>query len=120
MKALVIGSCTKRKRYAPSEQPDCSGLDDPVRHAQKERELHAYELPAIEMYTGQHHLHVREGLQLVWNKLDHESASLVIVSAGYGVLQCGRDVVRLSQALDVPEGPRGTARVSSAGIEGAQ
>ncbi|TEU13013.1 MAG: hypothetical protein E3J21_19660 [Anaerolineales bacterium] len=93
MKALVISSCTKRKRYAPPGQPDCPDLDDPVRRMQKEQELHAYKLRAIEMYTGQHHLHVREGLELVWNKLGHESVSLVILSAGYGVLQPGQLII---------------------------
>lgn len=93
MKALVISSCTKRKRYAPPGQPDCPDLDDPVRRTQKEQELHAYKLRAIKMYTGQHHLHVREGLELVWNKLGHESVSLVILSAGYGVLQAGQLII---------------------------
>lgn len=93
MRALVISSCTKRKQYAPLGQPHCFDLDDPVRRKQKEQELHAYKLPAIEMYTGQHHLHVREGLELVWNKLGHESVSLVIVSAGYGILQPGQLII---------------------------
>ena len=87
MKALVISSCTKSKLRAPRGQPNCSDLDDPVRRAQKEQEMHAYKLPAIEMYIGQHHLRVREGLELVWNKLGRESVSLAIVSAGYGILQ---------------------------------
>jgi hypothetical protein len=93
VKALVISSCTKSKRHAPLVQPNCSDLDDPVRRAQKEQELHAYKLPAIEMYTGQHHRHVQEALGLVWNKLGHESVSLVIVSAGYGLLQPGQLVI---------------------------
>ena len=89
MRILVITSCTGEKKYKPENQLT---IDDfktigSKRFRQREKELSEFSLPASEMYTGQQHVRLMRGLELIRSVCPKNmQTDLKILSAGYGLL----------------------------------
>ncbi len=87
MKILVIGSCTGEKKYKPANQLQQEDFSPPERLRQRTEELSAYKAPAAEMYTGQQHRYLMEGLEQIREIYGQAVVDLYIISAGYGLLR---------------------------------
>jgi hypothetical protein len=88
MRILIITSCTGEKKYKPENQlvlNDFTQIGKDL-FAQKENDLKGYRAPAGEMYTGQQHIRLMRGLELLRNACSDVTIDLKIVSAGYGLL----------------------------------
>ncbi len=85
-KVLVVTSCTGKKYHSPKYMLTFDDLKDPDILYRKEQELSNYKMPAIQMYIGKQHGHVVEGLRMLRSKYGHDYIDLMIVSAGYGLL----------------------------------
>jgi hypothetical protein len=90
---LVVSSCTDSKFFEPENQLLLEDFRDATKFEQKTRALKEYERPAGEMYTGQQHVWVMQGVQLLRRRFGNESISLKIVSAGYGLIDEGTPIV---------------------------
>ena len=86
MKILVITSCTSWKKHKPTNQLQLEDFLSVERFTARSAELKSFETSAAEMYTGQQHRHLMEGLRAF--RQVHESivVDLHIISAGYGLL----------------------------------
>ena len=87
MKILVIGSCTGKKKYKPANQLQQKDFSPPEHRRQRTEELSAYKAPAAEMYTGQQHRYLMEGLEQLREIYGQAVVDLYIISAGYGLLR---------------------------------
>ena len=86
MRILVITSCTGRKKYKPENQLQYEDFTSSERLHQRTAELKDFEAPAVEMYTGQQHLYLMDGLRQLRATQEQEVIDLNIISAGYGLL----------------------------------
>ena len=86
MKILVISSCSSTKKHNPVNRLQVEDFSPPKRFAARTAELKPYEVPAAEMYTGEAHKLVMEGLELVRGSYEQSTIDLSIISAGYGLL----------------------------------
>ena len=87
MKILVIGSCTGNKKYKPENQLQQEDFISPERLRQRTEELGDDKAPAAEMYTGQQHRYLMEGLEQIQETYGQAVVDLHIISAGYGLLR---------------------------------
>lgn len=86
MHIVIIGSCTKKKRYTLKEMASCADLDDVMAGRKKTSHLQAYSLPAIEMYTGKQHLYTKEAFHNLENVIGKAQTKFYILSSGYGLI----------------------------------
>jgi len=89
MRVTVITSCTGIKKHGPEEQlqqSDFRRIHDSVSFSRREDELKQYLLPAEEMYLGQQHLRLLDGVRVFRGGYGAASADLHILSAGYGLI----------------------------------
>ena len=86
MKILVISSCSGNKKHKPANQLQQEDFISPKRLRQRTEELSSYKEPAAEMYTGQQHRYLMEGLKQVRKIHGQAVVDLHIISAGYGLL----------------------------------
>jgi hypothetical protein len=93
IKTLVISSCTGEKKYKLENQITQDDFRDRVRLATREEELKSFRLPAGKMYTGQQHLRLIEGIELLRVAYGREVMDLSIVSAGYGLVHEEKEIV---------------------------
>ena len=63
MKILILASYAKEQKYKPDNRLTREDLDPPARYKQRVKELRDYSVPAGEMFTGQLHTQLREGLR---------------------------------------------------------
>ena len=87
MKILVIGSCTGDKKCKPANQLQQEDFSSCERLRRRTEELSAYKAPAAEMYTGQQHRYLMEGLEQIREIYGQAVVDLHIISAGYGLLR---------------------------------
>lgn len=92
MRILVITSCTGRKKYKPSDQLTYEDFSSVERLRKRTAELRDYKAPAAEMYTGQQHLYLMDGLRQLRETHGQTVVDLNIISAGYGLLS-EKDVI---------------------------
>jgi hypothetical protein len=83
---LIITSCTGEKKFKPVTALTLKDFRDKENLELKEQALREFRCPAAELYTGQQHSYVIQGLQVLRECLGKESVHLKIVSAGYGLL----------------------------------
>ena len=116
MEILVIGSCTGDKKHKPANQLRHEDFCSPERLRQRTEEMSAYKEPAAEMYTGQQHRYLMEGLKQVRKIPGQAVVDLHIISAGYGLLsECDvivpyevtfqtkeREILAQSNSLQIP------------------
>ena len=92
MRTLVITSCTGRKKHKPLNQLQYEDFTSTERHRKQTAELKDFEASAAEMYTGQQHLYLMDGLRQLRETHGQTVVDLNIISAGYGLLS-GKDVI---------------------------
>ena len=88
MKILVITACTARKKHEPPNQlqpKDCA--TSALRNLKSRPLREEYETPAEEMYTGDGHKHVMNGVKNLRNSIEQGIVVDVhIISPAYGLL----------------------------------
>ncbi|MDB9525231.1 tRNA-guanine transglycosylase DpdA [Oscillatoria sp. CS-180] len=92
-RVLVITSCTGEKRSKPENQLTLEDFRDVKRLRDREAELAVFACPAGELYTGQQHLRLMEGVQALRDTLGPEVLDVDILSAGYGLIAEHQKVV---------------------------
>lgn len=85
-RVLVITSCTGEKLSKPENQLILDDFRDVKRLRDREAELADFACPAGELYTGQQHLRLMEGVQALRDALGAEALEVDILSAGYGLI----------------------------------
>jgi hypothetical protein len=86
VRLLVVGSCGKRKLHYHTKQPSCLEL---IKHPDIEywrKKLPEVCAPAREIYTGPQNTELVKAVDLL-RKIPNVKVQLVIVSAGFGILQ---------------------------------
>jgi hypothetical protein len=88
MKVLVITSCTGEKKHKPENQLVRNDFEkrNTVEFTERENALKSYNTAAREIYTGQQHVRLIRGLDLIRQTCPDVNLDLKIVSAGYGLL----------------------------------
>lgn len=90
---LVISSCTGAKRHKPEQQLTLEDFRLGAAHLERREEaLAEFRCTAKEMYTGAQHKQVSQGMKLLATIPDL-TASLRIISAGYGVIDADDTIV---------------------------
>lgn len=89
---LVVTPCTEKKRFKPDRPLTLSDFRDEGHLREREKALSAYTLPAAEMYAGEQHLLVMDGIRLLREAFGPESVDLAILSAGYGLISEEREI----------------------------
>lgn len=92
MRILVITSCTGRKKHKPVNELQYENFVSPERLCQRTAELKDFKTLAAEMYTGQQHLYLMDGLRQLRETHGQTVVDLNIISAGYGLLS-EKDVI---------------------------
>lgn len=92
MRILVITSCTSKKKYKSTNELQYEDFTSSDRLQQRTVELKDYQASAAEMYSGQQHLYLMDGLKQLRETYGRTVADLNIISAGYGLL-CENDVI---------------------------
>ena len=86
MKILVITSCTSWKKHKPTNQLQLEDFLSVERFTARSAELKSFETSAGEMYTGQQHRCLMDGLKAFRRVHESTVVDLHIISAGYGLL----------------------------------
>src|SRR5687768_7001072 len=99
MRVLIITSCTGEKRGSDERQLTISVFRRGHEHvADRERSLTELLLPAENLYTGQQHVRLMQGVRrfrelvATRNGDGSDRLDLLILSAGYGFLRADRAV----------------------------
>lgn len=95
MQVLILSSCTGKKEHKPDNQLTKADFQVVGKNAfhRREKALAAYRLPAGEMYTGQQHVRLLRGIELMRKACPEVSIDLKIVSAGYGLIDEATPIV---------------------------
>jgi hypothetical protein len=101
---LVVTSCTGEKRYKSENQLTLEDFKDSARLQQREASLAQFACLAGQIYTGQQHLRVMEGVQLLRQSLRRESVDVAILSAGYGLIQEDKTIVPYEVTFNTMKG----------------
>ena len=83
MKILVIGSCTKSKKFYHKNEPSCIDLINKERKNYYVEKFPHFSCKAEDMYKGNQHLSLVYGVKALRkiSKVDY-----FIISAGYGII----------------------------------
>lgn len=87
MKTLVISSCTAKKKYKHINQLIESDFINTSTLKEKEENLKYISCIAKEMYIGNQHLSVVNGIESLRNYLSEDKIDFYIISAGYGLIK---------------------------------
>lgn len=96
LKVTIITSCTGEKKYSPEsqlKQEDFTSIHETENFKAKEDALSEYRTSAEEIYTGQQHLRLMKGVGLYRENFGNENVNLWILSAGYGMIPAGKEVI---------------------------
>ena len=86
MKVLVITACTAKKQFQPENQLTREDFLSPERLNRRSRELRRYETPAAQIYTGDGHLRLMNGVKKLRHAFGRGIIDVHIISPGYGLL----------------------------------
>lgn len=112
LRILIVTSCSGSKAFSVPNQLTLADFQAGEEYlAARTEELSAYSLPAAEMYTGKQHPLILKGLQQLRDQHFPHELTLVIVSAGYGLLQATDPIVPydITFASDELSGKKGKA-----------
>lgn len=96
LKIRIVTSCTGEKLFSPVHQlmkDDFTHLHDQATFKEIESRLEEYRTPAVDLYTGQQHLRLLRGIQLLQNSSVSVNVETWIVSAGYGLISGNTEIV---------------------------
>jgi hypothetical protein len=96
MKVLIITSCTGEKLHSPNHQltqEDFRLIHDNNEFQSLEDALSEYRTSAEEIYTGQQHIRLMQGVRALRDSSSKIDAQLWILSAGYGLIPGHRSIV---------------------------
>ena len=82
MRILVITACTSTQRFNPPNQLEPADFHPPGRLNRRTRELESYTTPAAQMYTGDGHLHVMNGVKSLRRTFGQGIVDVRIISPG--------------------------------------
>jgi len=95
MKIRILSSCTGEKRYSPANK--LTQVDFEQLHTTEfpiiEKRIEVYRTIAEELYIGQQHLRLMEGVRHFRKIFGDESVELWILSAGYGIIPGNKIIV---------------------------
>lgn len=103
-RVLVITSCTGEKRFKPDNQLTLEDFKDPKRLRQREAELVEFTCLAGQMYTGMQHLRLMEGVQMLRQALGQDVVDVIILSAGYGLIEENRTIAPYEVTFNTMKG----------------
>ncbi|UBV45519.1 hypothetical protein LAJ19_21590 (plasmid) [Deinococcus taeanensis] len=84
---LVVSSCTGAKLHKPAQQITLADFQQGHGHVrEREAELKEFMTSAKRMYTGQQHMLVVQGMDLLNQRKSVVTSDLKIISAGYGLI----------------------------------
>lgn len=83
MKLLIISSCTKKKQFSKTNQPNWDSLSAKESKTKYLKVFYSESCRAIDMYQGQQHKMIIEGIQILKKYID---VDFFIISAGFGLL----------------------------------
>jgi len=96
MHIRIITSCTGKKRFDPDGKltsTDFMAASSSEMFRAREMALADYRLPAGEMYTGQQHLRLMNGIRQFRSCRPEDKIDLWIVSASYGIVAEDQQIV---------------------------
>jgi len=93
VRILVISSCTHKKAVVCDQPLTLHDFRDPLRLSRREMELGRLRKPASEMYTGEQHIHLMEGVRRLRRRYGFDVVTVRIISAGYGLIAEDRPIV---------------------------
>src|SRR6266478_3156377 len=97
---LLITSCTGEKAVKHPEQLTYEDFKSPMRRALKERLLASLATRAGNLYTGDHHRYLMEGVRLLRKSWGLEAVQLRIISAGYGLVEENQELLPYDFTFD--------------------
>ncbi|WP_407899290.1 tRNA-guanine transglycosylase DpdA [Scytonema sp. NUACC26] len=95
-RVLVVTSCTGEKRYKPLNQLTLEDFENQHKLREREKTLSEFACRASQMYTGQQHLRIMEGVNLLRSCFGEKAVDLKILSAGYGLIPEDKTIVPYS------------------------
>jgi hypothetical protein len=96
MKVSVLTSCTGKKRCSPVNQltqEDFRLMHNVNKFKTREDSLLEYRVAAEDIYTGQQHLRLMQGIRQLRERVGPNTIDLWILSAGYGLIPGDRQIV---------------------------
>lgn len=122
MQIRILTSCTSTKAVSCSNPITADDFEQGGAHVEsREEALSEFMRPAGEMYTGQQHRHLMDGVRAIRRRRTDVRVDLAIISGGYGVVSEERpiapyerafnerskaDVQDLAQRLNIPRDAR--------------
>ena len=100
MKILVITNSTAKKIFSPPNQLTSVDFVDRERLNRRTHELRRYETPAAQMYTGDGHLRLMDGVKNLRRTFGPDVVNLYIISPGYGLLNEETPIVPYDYTFD--------------------
>ena len=100
MKVLVITACTAKKQFQPDNQLTREDFLSPERLNRRSRELRRDETPAAQMYTGDGHLRLMNGVKDLRRTFGRSIVDVRIISPGYGLLKEEDPIVPYDYTFD--------------------
>ncbi|MFX1606668.1 MAG: hypothetical protein ACFFDD_12270 [Promethearchaeota archaeon] len=85
MRVLVVGSCGKKKSYDSPKQPTCKDIDEEHDLNYWKQQFSSHCVQARDMYTGPQSRELVKAVDLL-RTIPDISVQLVIISAGFGIL----------------------------------
>ncbi|AMA10652.1 tRNA-guanine transglycosylase DpdA [Picosynechococcus sp. PCC 73109] len=84
-KILIISSCTGKKKFKIDKAININDFKNKAKLNKKIKHIQKYQCSASEMYTGQQHLLVMQGIDMLQDNFEVD-IDLYILSAGYGLI----------------------------------
>ena len=100
MKILVITPCTAEKKHEPSNQLQRADFATTGLLRLKSRTLEEFETPAAQMYIGNGHLHLMNGVKNLRRTFGRGIVDVRIISPGYGLLNEEDPIVPYDYTFD--------------------
>ena len=96
----ILTSCTSKKAITCKNPITAEDFDQGTAHVQKrEKTLAEYTLPAGQMYVGQQHQHLMQGVRALRRKRPEIEVDVKIISAGYGLISEDRPIAPYERAF---------------------
>jgi hypothetical protein len=93
MKLLILSSCTGEKAQVPHNQLTLNDFQAGAKHLKaREKELTEHLTTAENLYTGQQHVRLMRGIEVIRGTNGANDLDFQILSAGYGLIPADRKI----------------------------